>query len=318
VSGLIFAGLGKGIADAGATFGNAMMRDYELTRQDALAALRDERLGKREEARDVRTAQRAEDASIRVEDRKEAAAMRDANISAAAEDAAPGIGEDRRFAKFQKDLGATEMPEEQLRQVFDQQYDQRKVGDFAGAERYSERYSKQREDVLNEIRRTGGSSGLINSARDSQKLAVDAEKTSDRLNFEDRRLQEQETRRREEFNRELPIKQQSANAATSRAANTGDGGVQKIRSTYTNNKGERIGVMSDGSSRVIGQGMEFDKQISDLITTMSKNDYAFNKLPEDEKRIKAIERFTGGAARTPAPAAASTPGTVKNYSNLWK
>ena len=52
-SGLIWAGLGKGIADAGATFGNAMMKsaedEYKLQRELKLEELREQRKLEREE-----------------------------------------------------------------------------------------------------------------------------------------------------------------------------------------------------------------------------------------------------------------------------
>lgn len=60
MSGLIWAGIGKGIADAGQTFGNAMMRDYEMRQQEARELARDERTAKRDEERDRRLLERQE------------------------------------------------------------------------------------------------------------------------------------------------------------------------------------------------------------------------------------------------------------------
>jgi len=195
MSGLIWAGMGKGIADAGATFGNAMMRGIEEERRAAMEAARDERIIKREEEREQRKL-----------DAVEAAAKKDADIYEQAEKSAVKVGEDRRFAKFKRDVGQTEMSDEELRNVFDQQYDQRKVGNFEGAARYTERYSQQKEDVLNEIRKLGGSSGLINQARDVFKATQDAEAKADKLAFDEKR-----------FEAMMPINQQKADAATTRA-----------------------------------------------------------------------------------------------------
>jgi len=171
MSGLIWQAVGKSISDAGGMYGNYMMRQAEDQQREA-----------REIAREERALARTE-----------AAAKKDADIYAEAEARAPGIGEERRFAKFKADLGETDMPEEDVRKVFDSQYNQRKTGDFEGADRYVERYSKEKEDVLNEIRRMGGSSGLINQARESQKAALTAETAADRLAFDERR----DERRRE-------------------------------------------------------------------------------------------------------------------------
>lgn len=60
MSGLIWAGIGKGIADAGSTFGNYMAKDIEATRLEEREALREERLLKRQEALDQLKADREE------------------------------------------------------------------------------------------------------------------------------------------------------------------------------------------------------------------------------------------------------------------
>jgi hypothetical protein len=217
MSGLIWAGIGRGIADAGQTFGNFMAKDIEDRRRETLEALREERQAAREMARDERILEREEGRETRAAKRVEDLAFKDANIYAEAEKSAVGVGDTRRFEKFKKDLGQTDMAEEDLRKVFDEQYNQRKVGAFEGADRYVERYSKQKEDVLGEIRRMGGSSGLINQAVAEVKGAREAERVADRLSFDERRLAEQEARRRDEFKALLPIKQEQAAAGTTRA-----------------------------------------------------------------------------------------------------
>jgi hypothetical protein len=60
MSGLIWAGIGKGIADAGQTFGAYMAKDIEANRQDEREALREERLLARQEALDRIKADREE------------------------------------------------------------------------------------------------------------------------------------------------------------------------------------------------------------------------------------------------------------------
>lgn len=286
MSGLILAGIGKGIADAGQTFGNFMMQGIQDKRKDELEALREERLIAREEAREQRAV-----------DRVEAAAKKDAEIFAAAEQAAPGIGDTRRFEKFKKDVGPTDMAEEDLRKVFDEQYNQRKVGAFEGADRYVERYSKQKEDVLNEIRRTGGSSGLITQAQNSVKIAQEAERASDRLAFD----QKKEDARNAQTDRRLDLMEERITSQNktdtiraNKPAGSAGGGAAKVRSTYTNSEGNKVAVMSDGSEKILGKAGDFDKSVASLVTKMSKDDYQFGKLPEAEKRQRAIERLTGG------------------------
>lgn len=287
MSGLILAGIGKGIADAGQTFGSFMMQGIQDKRKDELEALRDERLIAREELREQRAV-----------DRVEAAAKKDAEIFAAAEQASEGIGNTRRFEKFKKDVGPTDMAEEDLRKVFDEQYNQRKVGAFEGADRYVERYSKQKEDVLNEIRRTGGSSGLINQAQNSVKIAQEAERSSDRLAFDQKRedARNAQSERRLDLMEERITSQNKTDTirANKPAGGAGGSSAPKVRSTYTNNEGNKVAVMSDGSEKTLGKAGDFDKSVATLVTKMSKDDYQFGKLPEAEKRQKAIERLTGG------------------------
>jgi hypothetical protein len=217
MKGLILAGIGKGIADAGQTVSNFMVKDIEDKRKEMLDALREERQAARELARDERLSEREAERETRKIASVEAAALKDADIYAKAEAAAPGVGEARRFEKFKKDVGQTDMSEEDLRTVFKDQYDQTKVGTFEGADRYVERYSKQKEDVLSEIRRGGGSSGLINQAVAEVKATRESERAADTLAFNERRLAEQEQRRRDEFKALLPIRQEQAAAGTTRA-----------------------------------------------------------------------------------------------------
>ena len=291
MSGLIWAGIGKGIADAGATFGNAMARGIEEDRRAAMEAAREERLLKREEERDQRKI-----------DAAEALAKKDAEIFDQAEQSAVKVGADRRFEKFKRDVGPTEMGDEELRKVFESQYDQRKVGAFEGADRYTERYSRQKEDVLSEIRRMGGSSGLINQARDVFKATQEAEAKADRLAFDEKR-----------FEALMPVKQQQADAATTRAeaavtsanrpraaGGSGAGGTKAptVRSTKTDDQGNVVAIMSDGSTKPLGiKSGDFNKRVSDLISTREKTDFQFKQLPEAEKKAWATGRLSGPAPR---------------------
>lgn len=207
MSGLIWAGIGRGIADAGSTFGNAMMRGIEEERRTAAEMAREERLIAREEEREQRK-----------EERLEAVAKKDADIFAEAEKAAPGIGQQRRFEQFKKDVGQTDMSDEELRGVFESQYDQRRVGQFEGADRYLERYSKQKEDVLNEIRRRGGSSGLINQATNVYKSTLEAERASDRLAFDERKDERRAETESKKLEALMGYRDRMAGAAETRAS----------------------------------------------------------------------------------------------------
>jgi hypothetical protein len=73
----------------------------------------------------------------------------------------------------------------------------------------------------------------------------------------------------------------------------GGGGAVKVRSTYTDDQGQKIAVLSDGNTKVLGKAADYDKTLSNLVTKMAKDDYKFAKLPESEKRKQAEERLRG-------------------------
>lgn len=295
MSGLIWAGIGKGIADAGQSFAQAGMKQLEMDRQDERDVLREERLLKRQEALDELKATR-EETKLR----------KDADIYSQAEQNAPAIGDQRRFDKFKSDVGQTDASEEELRNIFNESYNQKKVGNSEGSDRYVERYSKQKEDVLNEIRRLGGSSSAIKEGRESYKATVEAETRADKEAIERKRVDQQD--RRLDLMEERITSQNKTDTIRANKPTGGSGGSGgvKVRSTYTNSEGNKVAVMSDGSEKTLGKAGDFDKSVATLVTNMSKNDYAFGKLPEAEKRQKAIERLTGG---TPAPRTGDNAGT---------
>ncbi|MBM6691449.1 hypothetical protein H9X75_10465, partial [Fusobacterium mortiferum] len=61
---------------------------------------------------------------------------RNAAIYNKAADAAPADGDERRLQKFKADIGQTDATEDQFRTVFKNQYNERTVGNFGGADRY--------------------------------------------------------------------------------------------------------------------------------------------------------------------------------------
>ena len=73
----------------------------------------------------------------------------------------------------------------------------------------------------------------------------------------------------------------------------GGSSTVKVRSTYADDLGQRIAVMSDGTTKVLGKAADYDKTLSNLITKMAKDDYKFAKLPEAEKRKQAEARLRG-------------------------
>jgi hypothetical protein len=348
MSGLIFAGIGKGIADAGTTFGSYMLKDIEskqlaerevqreerlLARQAALDQLKADREEAKVEALKTRVASEAVAVESRAAEapmRRDAAALgRDSQTLAkssaqAGEDGDIAFSEDQLKGLLQNDpklresyaksgiIGGAiaDKMDPRLRAAEDQSQAALELGAHSSV---IDAYSKKRRDVLDQIR-------LENTEKknDQQFTATMAAITQ----------------RRDASDAKVPIAQQNADANTTRAgaavtsANrpraSGGGSASsapKVRSTKVDDAGNMVAIMSDGSTKNLGiKSSDFNKQVASLVTQMSKNDYQFNKLTEDEKRERAIQRLTGGAtAPNTSDNRPSTSGTTtKNYSNLWK
>ena len=92
---------------------------------------------------------------------------------------------------------------------------------------------------------------------------------------------------------EIQMNQTRADALKDRSTSGGGSSAVKVRSTYTDDQGQKLAVMSDGSTKVLGKAADYDKTLSNLVTKMAKDDYKFAKLPENEKRKQAEERLRG-------------------------
>ena len=76
----------------------------------------------------------------------------------------------------------------------------------------------------------------------------------------------------------------------------GAGGTKaaRVQKTITGENGNVMAVMSDGTTKDLGiKSGDYNKQISNLVTKMAKDDYKFAKLPEADKRKQAEERLRG-------------------------
>jgi hypothetical protein len=72
------------------------------------------------------------------------------------------------------------------------------------------------------------------------------------------------------------------------------GKAARVQRTITGENGNVMAVMSDGTTKDLGvKSGDYNKQISNLVTKMSKDDYKFAKLPEADKRKQAEERLRG-------------------------
>lgn len=84
-----------------------------------------------------------------------------------------------------------------------------------------------------------------------------------------------------------------------------------VKSTYINNQGQRVAVMSDGSEKTLGSTLDVNSKIASLIARREKDDLEFKDEPEEKKKAWAYGRLAieSPTARAPAPSAApAAPG----------
>jgi hypothetical protein len=140
------------------------------------------------EARDTRQTKLREELEAKrmetIEANKVKTDERNAAIYIKAADAAPAAGDERRFQKFKTDIGQTDATEDQLRTVFKNQYNQRQVGNFGGADRYVDPASANSQDIVGELRKNAAPATMIMSAqKDHQsQLAAERQATLDAFN----------------------------------------------------------------------------------------------------------------------------------------
>ncbi len=96
---------------------------------------------------------------------------------------------------------------------------------------------------------------------------------------------------------------EAAEIAATRAAARGQGGPY-VRSTKTDQSGNVIAIMSDGSTRPLGiKAGDYNARLAKIIGDMEKLEPKFGKLPEEEKRRRATIRLSGESPAAAAPAA---------------
>ena len=85
-----------------------------------------------------------------------------------------------------------------------------------------------------------------------------------------------------------------ADSIRDRPAGGAGGKAARVQKTITGENGNVMAVMSDGTTKDLGvKSGDYNKQISNLVTKMAKDDYKFAKLPEADKRKQAEERLRG-------------------------
>lgn len=243
------------------------------------------------------------------------------------------VGDDRRFAKFRDDLRATGggegMSEEQLREVFNSQYNNKQSTAEAGGTRYMEPESRNKADVLDELRKGGASGGLLKTARDDLTSTQRAEQQARSEALKEKQLEQRDrqfvdglahqARLADERNR---VTLEAADRRAGRGGGGGGGGSGlKVRSTVTSSDGEVVAVMSDGSTKPLGiQSQAFSKAVASMVERM-RNDRQYRNKSEDELMDIARQRLSSESVNTASQDGGKTTdpkSTVKDNSTSSK
>ena len=316
MSGLIWAGIGKGIADAGQGFAQAGMKQLEMDRQDERDALREERLLKRQEALDELKATRARTTEEELQQRviKESGKVQTRATEIGSERAGKAFDPLAESSAMAGEQGDVPLSKEQLQKLvkdnpaLGEQY--KKMGLIESSMPLTENQSRVRrvDDEVQASMEIGAHSSVIKGLQEKRKSVLE-EIREENKEAKTKAETEQANRRLDLMEERITSQNKTdtirANKPAGGSGGGGSGGI-KVRSTYTNTEGNKVAVMSDGSEKTLGKAGDFDKSVASLVNTMSKSDYQFGKLPESEKRAKAIERLTGG---TPAPKSGDNAGT---------
>lgn len=306
MSGLIWAGIGKGLADAGATFGQYMLQD-----------IKDRRSQEAEDRREAQALKRLEEAdrikSERDAAREEALQQRVIKDTAAARARGEEIGRAREAAAYDKlaessaqagEEGDIALTKEQLRDLppeLKRQYQSMGLINEKLPLTSDQRRLQSAQDDLMGAMEMGAHSSVIKGFQEIRKTVLDEireENRDARAREESRRRDERfeasEARRDREFKAMMPVKKQQADAATTRA--------------------ERGDVTSAPTERLTTQAETLRKAAKEATGERKRN------LERELDGVLAELKRRRTEQTAPAPSAApSGSSTVKrDYSNLWK
>ncbi len=266
MSGLL-AGFVGGLAKGGLDIINTQEAEQRKIQDEAR---REEAAMRAEERRALAEQKRQETLeALRVE-REERTRKRDATDMIEADAAAQGAVKDRGFEKFKSDLGQTDASEAELRQVYESQYHDKRVGDFQGADRYDVKESDKSQERLRQLQKRGASSGLISSAFNELKSVQGAERDAETRAFNERKLAQKEANDKETLAQRDRESERRLEAIVARSGG-GAGNVsreERIRyTTLFNETGRRLSEAQKARTTLMkepGAARRNAKELSDL------------------------------------------------------
>lgn len=331
MSGLIWAGLGRGIADAGAAYSSAMARGAELQWQE-----------QRDEQREARALQRAEALERLKESLLEERAQRDAAKAVEVESRATKIGEERSAKQLTTDVnklgGVAQQVQgdspaataEDFRKLMEENPQYREVYRKAGLIDRGMTRNEQRlqavDDTVQAARELGASSTLLKSYQDTKKSVLDAIREENRERRDEQRHIEtmtQQQRLSDQFNAMLPIRQQQADASTTSA---GAAVTNANRPRPGTDSGDKpiTGVDLERNAKAAERALalELGVPLKDVQTEVARLRKRNQLTPEQQTRLEAynsaLTRWQNYKSPSAAPKPSDNSGTRPPLSSFQK
>jgi hypothetical protein len=322
MSGLIWAGLGKGIADAGAAYGGAMARaaefDYKTQEEERSFQRKLDMEDKRAESLKQRVIREIEEVNKTSAD---VAAKRDAaqfNKDAGAIAGVAGQVAGASPAMSQEEISQLMKDNPQYRETY------RKAGLIDKAMSPDQQRLQTADDKVQGALQIGAHSSVVDAFQKSKKDVLEQirEENKERRDMRrEDRMDAAEERRSKEFQALLPIRQQTADAATDRAnrptgkPDTGDKpptGIDLERNAKAAEKALalELGVPVKDVPETVARLRKQNKITADAQTKLDAYNSSLTEWQNYKKKSVA-------SATAPSGNNAGSSSS-KDYSNLWK
>lgn len=324
MSGLIWAGIGKGIADAGATYGNAMFKAAES------------------ELADQRAMQRAEALERLKESMLEERAQRDATKAIEVDARALKIGEERATKQFDTDVKgligkqaqiAGDSPaasEEEIRKLMEENPQYREVYRQAGyidkAPTRNETRLQAADDQVQAARELGASSTLLKSYQETKTKLLDTIRLENAERRDDRRYEldtAREDRRDREARDRADYQDRMARAAETRA---GAAVTSANRPRSGSDSGDKpiTGVDLERNAKAAERALalELGVPLKDVQTEVARLKKRNQLTAEQQTRLEAynaaLTRWQNYKSPSAAPKAGDNSGTRPPLSSFQR
>lgn len=320
MKGLILAGIGQGISNAGKVFGDAMLRDIEYQRQLEAEQRREESALKRLEEADRIKSER-EDAKA------EALKQRVARESAAVPTRAAERGAQRDAEELQrlKDAGYVggEMgSEEDFKRILADPASRKQFEDKGLIGKRMDPRLQRADDETQAALEMGSHSSVIEAYSKKRTAVLEQIKQEFTEKKEENRYQEglrREDRRDAEFKALLGVRQQNADAATtSAAAATTNAQANVTRAEKSGTGSGRASITAE--QRDMNNLVQRERSLLNVLKSAygADRDKYQAQLTEVQSQMRTL-RAAAAQQSSPPAAAPSSSGTTtnKNYRNLW-